>query len=123
MLNKQVANDMVNLYFCILLKTYDIILIFYLCFTLTLRELFATIKYSSLLLEAKPKIPKLKLAEKVSLERSYLETFCVVLTSFVVAFVATCINRQYNPILHICDRLYLAKTHHLQFVIEFYKMV
>ena len=64
MLNKQVANDMVNLYFCILLKTYDIILIFYLCFTLTLRELFATIKYSSLLLEGETKDSKVEASGK-----------------------------------------------------------
>ena len=55
MLNKHVANDMVNLYFCIFLNSYDIILIFYLCFTFTLRELFAPIKYSSLLLVGETK--------------------------------------------------------------------
>jgi hypothetical protein len=64
MLNKQVANDMVNLYFCIFLKSYDIILIFYLCFTFSLRELFATIKYSSLLLEGETKDPKVEASGK-----------------------------------------------------------
>ena len=64
MLNKQVANDMVNLYFCIFLKSYDIILIFYLCFTFSLRELFATIQYSSLLLESETKDPKVEASGK-----------------------------------------------------------
>ena len=64
MLNKQVANDMVNLYFCIFLKSYDIILIFYLCFTFSLRELFATKKYSSLLLEGETKDPKVEASGK-----------------------------------------------------------
>ena len=64
MLNKQVANDMVNLYFCIFLKSYDIILIFSLCFNLTLRELFATIKYSSLLLEGETKDSKVEASGK-----------------------------------------------------------
>ena len=64
MLNKQVANDMVNLYFCIFLKSYDIILIFHLCFTFTLRELFATIKYTSLLLEGETKDSKFEASGK-----------------------------------------------------------
>ena len=64
MLNKQVANDMVNLYFCIFLKSYDIILIFYLCFTFSLHELFATKKYSSLLLEGETKDPKVEASGK-----------------------------------------------------------
>ena len=64
MLNKQVANDMVNLYFCIFLKSYDIILIFYLCFTFSLRELFATKKYSSLLLEGETKDRKVEASGK-----------------------------------------------------------
>ena len=64
MLNKQVANDMVNLYFCIFLKSYDIILIFYLCFTFSLRELLATIQYSSLLLESETKDPKVEASGK-----------------------------------------------------------
>ena len=64
MLNKHVANDMVNLYFCIFLNSYDIILIFYLCFTFTLRELFAPIKYSSLLLEGETKDSKVEASGK-----------------------------------------------------------
>ena len=64
MLKKQVANDMVNLYFCIFLKSYDIILIFYLCLTFSLRELFATKKYSSLLLEGETKDPKVEASGK-----------------------------------------------------------
>ena len=64
MLNKQVANDMVNLYFCIFLKSYDIILIFYLFFTFTVRELFATITYSSLLLEGETKDSKVEASRK-----------------------------------------------------------
>ena len=55
---------MVNLYFCIFLKSYDIILIFYLCFTFTLRELFATIKYTSLLLEGETKDSKVEASGK-----------------------------------------------------------
>ena len=64
MLNKHVANDMVNLYFCIFLKSYDIILIFYLCFTFTLRELFPTTKYSSLFLEDETKDSKVEASGK-----------------------------------------------------------
>ena len=50
--------------FFIFQNLYAIILIFYLCFTFSLRELLATIKYSSLLLEGETKDPKVEASGK-----------------------------------------------------------